>query len=156
LFDPSAPGLAEYDSGLKTVECTKRSAAFGLWGVWSLFGPQLFGDLVDVTFELGQQLYEKLREAPDFEPVHHPECNIVVFRHIPEGLRNSSMETIGQFQLKLRRDVMQSGEFYIVPTAAGGYGALRVTLINPLTTTEHLDLLVESLRKRGQALLAES
>ena len=33
LFDPSAPGLAEYDSGMKTIECTKRAAAFGLWGV---------------------------------------------------------------------------------------------------------------------------
>lgn len=156
LFDPSAPGLAEYDSGLKTVECTKRAAAFGLWGVWSLFGPQLFADMVDVTFELGQQLFEKLREAPDFAPVHQPECNIVVFRHIPEQLKNASPKEIGQFQLRLRRDVMQSGEFYIVPTTANGHGALRVTLINPLTTTEHLDLLLDTLRKRGQALLANS
>lgn len=155
LFDPSAPGLAEYDSGLKTVECTKRAAAFGLWGVWSLFGPRLFGDMVDVTFELGQQLFEKLREAPDFEPVHQPECNIVVFRHTPEKLKNASAEEIGQFQLRLRRDVMESGEFYIVPTTADGHGALRVTLINPLTTTDHLDLLLETLRRRGQALLAE-
>jgi len=42
LFDPAAPGLAEYDSAMGTVECTKRAAAFGLWGTWSLFGPQLF------------------------------------------------------------------------------------------------------------------
>ena len=60
LFDPAAPGLAEYDSGVRSVECTKRAAAFGLWGVWSLFGPQLFADLVDVTFALGRML---LREA---------------------------------------------------------------------------------------------
>ena len=60
LFDPAAPGLAEYDSGMKTVECTKRAAAFGLWGVWSLFGRQLFADMVDVTFALGRTL---LREA---------------------------------------------------------------------------------------------
>ena len=26
LFDPAAPGLAEYDLGLRTVECTKRAA----------------------------------------------------------------------------------------------------------------------------------
>ncbi|MHB8897909.1 MAG: pyridoxal phosphate-dependent decarboxylase family protein, partial [Thermoguttaceae bacterium] len=57
LFDPAAPGQAEYDSGLRTVECTKRAAAFGLWGVWSLFGSQLFADMVDVTFDLGQTLY---------------------------------------------------------------------------------------------------
>ncbi len=153
LFDPSAPGLADYDSGLKTVECTKRAAAFGLWGVWSLFGPRLFGDMVDVTFDLGRQLYEKLCEAPDFQPLHRPECNIVVFRHVPKALKTATPEELGQFQLRLRRDVMQSGEFYIVPTSAGGQGALRVTLINPLTTTDHLDQLLETLRTRGKQLL---
>ncbi len=153
LFDPSAPGLADFDSGLKTVECTKRSAAFGLWGVWSLFGPELFGDMVDVTFDLGRQFYQKLSEAPDFQPLHDPQCNIVVFRHVPDALKNAPNEELGRFQLRLRRDVMQSGEFYIVPTTANGQGALRVTLINPLTTAEHLDLLLETLRVRGQKLL---
>jgi L-2,4-diaminobutyrate decarboxylase len=63
LFDPAAPGLAEYDSGVRTVECTKRAAAFGLWGVWALFGRQLFADMVDVTFALGRSFYEKLSTA---------------------------------------------------------------------------------------------
>ena len=72
LFDPAAPGLAEYDSGMKTVECTKRAAAFGLWGVWSLFGRQLFADMVDVTFALGRTFYEKLPAADDFVPLHEP------------------------------------------------------------------------------------
>ncbi len=155
LFDPSAPGLAEYDSGLKTVECTKRAAAFGLWGVWSLFGPKLFGDLVDVTFDLGQHLYQKLHEAPDFHPLHEPECNIVAFRYVPDALKHATPEELGQFQLRLRREIIQSGEFYIVPTSANGIGALRVTLINPLTTPEHLDQLLETLRKRGQQILGD-
>jgi L-2,4-diaminobutyrate decarboxylase len=154
LFDPSAPGLAEYDSGLKTVECTKRAAAFGLWGIWSMFGPELFRDLVDVTFDLGRQLYEKLQGAPDFEPLHEPECNIVAFRHVPEALKSAPPKELGQFQLRLRREVIQSGEFYIVPTAANGIGALRVTLINPLTTTAHLDQLLEVLRTRGRQILS--
>ena len=153
LFDPSAPGLAEYDSGLRTVECTKRSAAFGLWGLWALFGPQLFGDLVDLTFDLGQRLYGKIREAADFVPVHQPQCNIVVFRHVPEALRDASTEQLGQFQLKLRRAVIESGEFYIVSTNLDGVGALRVTIINPLTDESHLDHLLQSLREKGQQIL---
>jgi L-2,4-diaminobutyrate decarboxylase len=154
LFDPSAPGLAEFDSGLRTVECTKRAAAIGLWGVWSLFGPQLFADMVDVTFELGRTFYEKLRAAPDFDALHEPECNIVVFRHVPAELRQETSERIGEFQWQLRRAVIESGEFYLVPTTHGGIAALRCTLINPLTTPEHLDLLLDSLRKHGRAILA--
>ena len=153
LFDPAAPGLAEYDSGVRTIECTKRAAAFGLWGVWSLFGQQLFADLVDVTFDLGRTFYEKLSAAEDFLPLHEPECNIVVFRHMPAGLRNTPDERIGDFQLELRRRVIESGEFYIVPAKHDGVGALRVTLINPLTTPEHLDRLMDALRLHGREML---
>ena len=147
LFDPAAPGLADYDSGLRTVECTKRAAAFGLWGTWSLFGPQLFADLVDVTFDMGRVFYEKLPAAPDFVPLHEPQCNIVVFRYVPEELRDAPADVLGRFQLDLRRQVIESGRFYIVSTQIDGVGALRVTIINPLTTAEHLDELLETIRK---------
>lgn len=153
LFDPSAPGLAEFDSGLRTIECTKRAAAYGLWGVWSMFGPQIFADMVDVTFDLGQTLYEKLCAAPDFEPVHEPQCNIVVFRHVPDSVRGASPEQLGQFQLDLRRRLIESGEFYIVSTNIEGVGALRVTIINPLTTPDHLDQLLDALREKGRGVL---
>jgi glutamate/tyrosine decarboxylase-like PLP-dependent enzyme len=153
LFDPAAPGLAEYDSGVRTVECTKRAAAFGLWGVWSLFGRQLFADMVDVTFALGRTFHEKLVEADDFVPLHEPQCNIVVFRHIPAGLRDAPAERLGEFQLELRRRIIESGEFYIVPFKRDGVGALRVTIINPLTTPAHLDQLMDALRRQGRALL---
>jgi L-2,4-diaminobutyrate decarboxylase len=153
LFDPSAPGLAEFDSGLRTVECTKRAAAFGLWGIWSLYGRQLFTDLVDVTFGLGKTFFDKLSEAPDFEPLHEPECNIVAFRHVPAALRGASDSTLGQFQLALRRRVIESGEFYIVSTRLDGIGALRATIINPLTTPDHLDQLLDTLRRRGRELV---
>ncbi len=154
LFDPAAPGLAEYDSGVRTVECTKRAATFGLWGVWSLFGRQLFADMVDVTFALGRAFYEKLSAAEDFVPLHVPECNIVVFRHVPAGLRDASSERLGAFQLELRRRLIESGEFYIVPSKPQGVGALRVTIINPLTTADHLDQLMEALRRQGRELLS--
>src|SRR5690606_3885451 len=95
LFDPAAPGLADFDSGMKTIECTKRAAAFGLWGAWSLFGPELFGDLVDRTFDLGRVFYEKLTEADDFVPLHEPQCNIVAFRYVPAELREAPPEQIG-------------------------------------------------------------
>ncbi|MCL5735956.1 MAG: pyridoxal-dependent decarboxylase, partial [Actinobacteria bacterium] len=153
LFDPAAPGLAEYDSGMKTVECTKRAAAFGLWGVWCMFGRQLFADMVDVTFALGRSFYEKLSAAPDFVPLHEPQCNIVVFRHVPEELHGASMQRVGEFQLELRRRVIESGEFYIVPSKHEGAGALRVTIINPLTTPAHLDGLMAALRRHGRELL---
>lgn len=149
LFDPSAPDLADFDVGLRTVECTKRAAAYGLWGVWSIFGTQLFSDLVDLTFGLGRRFHEMLAAAPDFEPLHEPQCNIVVFRHVPAALRDAAPEALGRFQLMLRRQLIESGRFYIVPTAKDGVAALRVTIINPLTTEDDLAELLVVLREKG-------
>jgi L-2,4-diaminobutyrate decarboxylase len=154
LFDPTAPGIAEYDLGLRTIECTKRAAAFALWGVWSLFGPRLFADLVDVTFDLGRVLFEKLQAASDFEPLHVPQCNIVAFRHLPPELRGGTPKEQGDFQRRLRRRVIESGQYYLVATQLNGTDALRVTLVNPLTTQEHLDGLLDTLRRAGRELLA--
>jgi L-2,4-diaminobutyrate decarboxylase len=156
LYDPAAPELADYDSGLVTVECTKRAAAFGLWGVWSLFGPGLFGDLVDVTFELGRQFYELLRAADDFEPLHEPECNIVAFRYFPRELRDAAEAEVDLFQLRLRRAVIESGDYYLVQTRLEGRSVLRVTIINPLTTVDDLRGLLDCLRRHGRQLTCSS
>jgi L-2,4-diaminobutyrate decarboxylase len=155
LFDPSTPHeTAAYDSGLMTIECTKRAAAFGLWGLWSLFGQQLFADMVETTFDLGQAFHELLRAADDFEPLHEPECNIVAFRYEPQQLQTASPEQVGEFQREVRRRLIESGEFYIVQTNLEGRGALRVTIINPLTTLEDLSALLEAIRHAAQPLLA--
>jgi L-2,4-diaminobutyrate decarboxylase len=156
LFDPAAPGLADFDSGLTALECTKRAAALGLWGVWSLFGPKLFADLVDITFAMGRLFYEKLTEAADFVPLHEPQCNIIVFRHVPPALRDASPDVLGQFQFELRRRIVESGEFYIVSTKFDGVGALRVTIINPLTTPQHLDRLLDAVREAGKQLIRDA
>ena len=150
LFDATDPGLADYDSGLRTLECTKRGAAFGLWGVWSLFGESIFADLVDATFALARTFYEKLAAAPDFTPLHDPQCNIVAFRHVPSELKDAPPEALGRFQLELRQSVARAGRFYLVPTSKDGVPALRCTLINPLTTAGDLDDLLEELRSQGR------
>ncbi|MBD3673020.1 MAG: aminotransferase class I/II-fold pyridoxal phosphate-dependent enzyme [Planctomycetaceae bacterium] len=153
LFDPSAPDLVEYDSGLKTIECTKPAVAFGLWGIWATFGKTLFADLVDLTFSLGKVLYDKLKAAEDFQTLHEPECNIVAFRYRPEAIRNAPAEKIGELQLRLRRRLIESGKFYIVPTQFEGVAALRCTVMNPLTTPTQFDELMQTIREQAQNLI---
>ena len=155
LFDPSVPELADFDSGTATVECTKRAATYGLWGTWSLFGERLFEDMVDVTFDLTRQFYERLQSEPDFEPLHEPQCNILAFRYVPRELRDAPEEEIAQFLLTLRRKLIRSGEFYIVQAKIAGRQALRVTVINPLTEASHLDGLVAAIRRTGETVLSD-
>jgi L-2,4-diaminobutyrate decarboxylase len=152
LFDPAAPGAAEYDCGLSTIECTKRAAAFSLWGVWSMFGPTMFGDLVDVTFATARSLYEKLNAAEDFVTLHEPQGNIVVFRFVPDSLKAAPVSKIGDFNRELRRRLIHSGRFYITQTSLEGAGALRCTAMNPLTNDSHLDGLIDAIRETARQM----
>lgn len=153
LFDPLKPEMAEFDSGVANLECTKRAAAFGVWGIWSLLGPQIFADMVDVTMDLAQQFHGMLETADDFDTLHEPQCNIVAFRHVPRELLEAPLEQVDMFQLRLRRTVIESGEFYLVGSRIDGRPVLRTTMMNPLTTTDDLRGLIGCLRKFGRKLL---
>ena len=109
--------------------------------------------MVDVTFDLTRAFFEQLQNEPDFEPLHEPQCNILAFRYVPPALSDASKKEIAQFLLTLRRELIRSGEFYIVQAKIAGRQALRVTLINPLTEASHLDGLVAAIRQTGETVL---
>ncbi|MEZ6129478.1 MAG: aminotransferase class I/II-fold pyridoxal phosphate-dependent enzyme [Planctomycetaceae bacterium] len=153
LYDASNPGMAEYDNGMCTVECTKRSTGFGLWGLWSMFGDELFADLIDRTFALAETVHQMISDAADFEACHVPECNIVVFRHLPPDICGSPIEVQNEFQLQVRRDIVRSGAFYIVQTVLDGRQCLRLTVMNPATQHSDLKALLDCIRETGRRLL---
>jgi L-2,4-diaminobutyrate decarboxylase len=151
LFDPAAPGRAEFDVGLQTVECTKRSAGYGLWAVWCLFGPELLATLVDSACERATRFVERIRSTDDFVALHEPQSNIVVFRYLPATWKELPASELGRRQMQLRRNLIESGNFYITSTMLDGVGALRITIMNPLTTERDLEDLLDALRDRAQA-----
>ena len=139
--------MADIDSGMRTIECTKRALGFGLWGLWSLFGEEIFEQLVDQTIGLAREFFEMLNAADDFETLHDPECNIVAFRYRPTFMLNASPEEMDQFQRELRTNLIRSGSFYIVQATLAQRAALRVCVMNPMTTTEDLSELLQAIRR---------
>lgn len=154
LFDPSAPGMADIDSGMRTIECTKRAVGFGLWSMWSIFGEQLFEDLVDRVIDLTATFHQMLNAESDFETLHEPECNILAFRYLPDHIRHADVALQSDFQRAVRTKLIRSGEFYIVQTTLNGQAALRVTVMNPLTTEQDLLELIQAIRSTGDSLVS--
>ena len=138
LFDPAAPELAEYDSGIVNLECTKRAAAFGVWGVWSLLGTADFrrhgrcddrpGPAVSRDAHGGRRLRAAARAA-----MQHRGVSLLAAR-----TARCAPEKVDALQLRLRRAVIESGEFYLVQSRIDGRPVLRTTMMNPLTTVDDL------------------
>lgn len=149
LFDPSAPEMAEYDNAVVTFECTKRASALGLWGIWSLFGPDFFEAMIDGVIDVARELYEKLVAADFIETFQPPSCNIVVFRAVPPSLREANAEVVDRHQLWLRRRLLEQGAAYLTQTRIDGRIYLRATIMNPLTDSAALDCILRSLREES-------
>jgi L-2,4-diaminobutyrate decarboxylase len=153
LFDPSSPGMADYDCGLMTMECTKRAASFGLWGVWSTYGPGVFADLVDSTFDLADEAWQLIQSQSDFDAPYRPQCNILVYRYVPP---EADIRRANDMNREIRRRLIESGDFYVSQTTIDGVAYLRMTVINPLTTMKTITELIEKIRRISQVISAEA
>ena len=81
-------------------------------------------------------------DTDDFEIVTAPEANILCFRHKP-----ATCDDLDALNRRLRDQLLRSGEFYIVQTQLCGETWLRITIMNPATTTSDLEQLLERLRE---------
>jgi len=148
-FRSDGDAYAWWDSGLRTLECTKRLMALELYASLSEHGTDSFGDHVQQTFDLARTFADLLREAPDFDFPVEPQANIVCFRHVPEGVSD-----LDGLQLRIREEIVRGGDFYIVKTHLPQGVHLRATIMNARTTVDDLRALMTAVRSAGQSVLS--
>lgn len=132
-----------YNLGTRTLECTKRMMGLKLWAAFMLYGTQKMGGLVEHVFGTAKQLAQKLEQAEDFDLLMQPQTNIVCFRHVPMGLDEKSRN---RHQEKLRKTLVEKGEFHLTQLKIGNEIWLRTTVMNPLTGPSDLDALMSAIR----------
>jgi L-2,4-diaminobutyrate decarboxylase len=149
------PGEARSrDAGRRTLQCSRRLDALKLWICLRHYGADHFGTLVERTEQNARHLFRRLTDAPDFEAAHEPECNILCFRYLPERLRSATPDEVDAVQAELRARYNASGRGWITTTVLEGRRVLRVTLINPETTPDHIDRMLDGLRAEAGELCA--
>lgn len=139
------PHDAWWDLAGRTFECTKKWMSLKLHATLACYGPAMLAGYVGRTADLATRFAAMLREAPDFELAVEPQCNIVVFRHVP-ARHAGDAAALDALQPVLRRRVIEAGRFYPVQVRLGGATWLRTTLMNPFTTETHLAQLLDALR----------
>jgi|APTNR8051073442_1049403.scaffolds.fasta_scaffold02982_3 L-2,4-diaminobutyrate decarboxylase len=150
-FQQRADYLLEWDAkdewhnlARRTFECTKLMLSLKAYTLWAAYGPGLFENYVDQVCDLGRAFGRLLAEAPDFELLTPPACNIVCYRLSGPGL---SPEETDALNLKVRRRLLEQGDFYVLSTTIRGRVWLRSTLSNPFTEEAHLRALMDRCRE---------
>jgi L-2,4-diaminobutyrate decarboxylase len=139
-FEADAPYLFHAGSenlGEMTIQCSKRADAIKLWLLLRSRGVAPIAEAMERVTALTRYLYDRLVDSEEFEPVHEPDLNILCFRR--KGFDDEQTAD-------LRERLIRSGRAWITTTVLRGERVLRVTMMNPRTTEEHVDAMLEALR----------
>ena len=140
-----------FNISYRTLECTKRMMALKLWAAFSLYGTAGMGALVDEAFAKAKIFAEKIQEQSNVELLIKPETNIVCFRYLHDY---SNQAQANKHQSDIRQHIIQSGAFHITQVDLHGITWLRTTLMNPFTSEQDLDELLESVVLAAQKVLS--
>jgi L-2,4-diaminobutyrate decarboxylase len=143
-------GERGWDQGKRSFMCSRRADALKVWVALQRYGADGMAAIYDHLCATARALYEEIEEREDFEALHEPESNILCFRWV--GARGRDEETLDQLNRELRERFNRSGEGWITATVVGGRQQLRVTVMNPRSSREHVRKLLDGLAAEAVAV----
>ncbi len=138
-----------YNLAKRTFECTKNMMSLHWYTLLKTYGEAIFEENVNVLYDLGHTFGDYIKDDPNFELAVVPVSNIVCFRYVEDGL---STETLNTVNAKVRQQLIEEGEFYIVQTKLRGIQYLRCTVMNPFTTPVHFMKLLANIKNKATTL----
>ena len=115
---------------------TRRARGLPFWFSLATHGTIAYRDAVEHTLAVAHAAARLVDDAEHLELIMEPELSVVLFRR----------RGWGPDQYKLWSDkLLADGIGFIVPTAWAGEMVLRICVVNPLTTTDDIRLIIDSL-----------
>jgi L-2,4-diaminobutyrate decarboxylase len=143
LFHGDATAARVRDQGVRSFQCSRRADVLKLWVVLKRLGRRGIAALHDHLCDLAAIVRDELRSRPEFVVLHEPESNILCFRYVGDG--SLSDEELDTRNRDIRERYNRSGEGWITATILEGRRVLRVTMMNPRSTRDHVHRMLDSL-----------
>ncbi|MBE8987836.1 aminotransferase class V-fold PLP-dependent enzyme [Nostoc sp. LEGE 12450] len=145
-----------FDLGKRALEGSRPGMALFLHAGLNLIGSKGYEFLIDEGIRKTQYMANQIRSMPEFELLAEPDTNLLIYRYIPEPLRELVAKkqlteidnlVINQFNERLQKHQRQAGRTFISRTMKTSncfsqeisIVALRAVLANPITTEEDID-----------------
>ncbi|MFB6301849.1 MAG: aspartate aminotransferase family protein [Haloferacaceae archaeon] len=137
----------------KSVQTTRRFDALKPYVTFRAVGRERLAGLVEDTLELAGDAASMLDAAADFELLHEPTLNAVVFRYRPrEGLDD---DAVSRLNADVRRRLFGDGSAVVARTDVDGVTSLKFTLLNPLATLDDVAAMLDAIRACGTEVLPD-
>ncbi len=138
------------DQGVRSFLCSRRADALKLWVALQRYGADGLGTLYEHLCATTKTFHGMIEARGDFMAMHRPESNILCFRWVGDG--EHSDDVLDHGNRLLRERFNRAGDGWITSTVLGGRRVLRVTIMNPRTTVEELDRVLNALARESTAI----
>lgn len=150
LFNTSARGADRgWDQGKRSFMCSRRTDALKVWVALQRYGADGMAAIYEHLCATARALHEEIEARDDFEALHEPESNILCFRWV--GGHSHGDEELDRLNRELRERYNRSGAGWITATVLDGQQVLRVTVMNPRSSREHVRRLLDGLAVEAAA-----
>ena len=123
------------------VHLTRRPRGLPLWVSVLAYGTDAYVQAIEHCHDIALYAAERIQASPALELVVEPALTVMVFRRL--GWDAAAYDAWSQAALR-------SGLGMITPTKHHGEPVLRFCFINPLTTREDVDLVVDDLARESR------
>ncbi|AHG64585.1 putative pyridoxal phosphate-dependent transferase [Advenella mimigardefordensis DPN7] len=151
---PYAVRATSFDQGRFTLEGSRPATALYLHAALHIIGKNGYDALFSESLARARYMAQAIEARPEFELMTAPVMNILTYRYIPEKYRNQHIDDAGnieinRFNIALQKWQRQKGDSFVSRTFRAinqydnqGLTLLRAVLLNPLTTFEDIDFLL--------------
>ncbi|MEO8619890.1 MAG: aminotransferase class I/II-fold pyridoxal phosphate-dependent enzyme [bacterium] len=146
-----AEGARVWDQGVRSFQCSRRADVIKLWVALQRYGANGIGALYDQLCDVTGAMHDLLVAHPSFVVLHAPAANILCFRYVGDGSLDDAV--LDATNRELRERYNRSGAGWITATDLDGQRVLRVTIMNPRTTPEHMQEIVNGLAREAGSLV---
>jgi len=119
-----------------------------VYSIIKAHGENIFGENYDYLYDLALFFAKLIHDKADFRLLLEPESNILNFRFEPET--DLDLNLLNE---KIQNRLVEEGNFYMVSVVLGETRYLRSSVMNPFTTVEVFDNLLEEISRIGRELL---
>lgn len=120
------------------LQGSRRADAVTLWATLQVIGTRDLGDMIDDAIVLTARFHEMLEAHPEAEPLHSPDLNVQVFRW-------QGADRTGERLRPLHQKLTEAGKAWVSLSSWQGEQVFRAVLLNPRTTEQHLETLMQDL-----------
>uniref|UniRef100_A0AAZ3QL44 Glutamate decarboxylase like 1 n=1 Tax=Oncorhynchus tshawytscha TaxID=74940 RepID=A0AAZ3QL44_ONCTS len=147
-----------YDTGDKSIQCSRKPDAFKFWLMWKAIGTKGLEERVDRALAMARYLAEEIKKRDGFRLVMEPEYTNVCFWYIPPSLRDMAdgpefWRNVHAVAPVVKERMMKKGSMMVGYQPHGDKANFfRQIIISPQVSREDMDFLLDQIHSLGMDL----